>query len=327
MTRQELLEILKKYNIHSFSKYKELDTTNGSDYRLNIFIDNTYVLRINGSSMKEERLESISRLCERYNSIGVLTPKLYLSVEGTYLTEYSSYVCYLSDYLDYKTEEELDNDCNHKQIQKEIWRSIGKLSRLYTNVDLSLINSMWSIIDLAPLDIEIDEKQENLNTLISALEDYGEIDIAKELILFNQKNRESIKKVYKQLPRCVIQGDLNWSNILVEDNHFKGLIDFNMSGTEVNINHFCAETNREISIEEFEKCSARELYDMVIQEENENLAVIFEEYNMNELEKVTLENYRNIVLISQYPNVMAYIDFLEKDRSKLVEFLNYIIRR
>ncbi|MDE6656597.1 MAG: phosphotransferase [Anaeroplasmataceae bacterium] len=327
MTKQEILEILKLYNIHSLSRYKELETTNGDDYRLNIFIDNHYVLRINGSSMTEERLSSISRVCERYRKIGVLTPRIFLSLEGTYLTKYNSYVCYLSDYLDYKTEEELENECNHAQIKKEVLKSIGKLSRQYSNVDLSNINSMWSIIDLAPLDIDIDEKQENLNTLISTLEDCGEIDIANKLTLFNQTNREAIQKVYKKLPRCVIQGDLNWSNILVEDNHFKGLIDFNMSGTEVNINHFCAETNREISIEEFKKYSAPELYKMVIKEQNENLDVIFEEYLMNDLEKATLENYRNIVLISQYPNVMEYLEFLEADRNKFIEFINLILQR
>ncbi|MDE5856712.1 MAG: phosphotransferase, partial [Anaeroplasmataceae bacterium] len=313
--------------IHSFTKYKELETTKGNDYRLNVFIDDRYVLRINSDSITEERLKSISRLCERYCKIGIVTPKLYISLEGTYLTKYNAYICYLSDYLNYKTEEELGNECDHEQIQKEILRSIGRLSRLYTNVDLSLINSMWSIIDLAPLDEEIDEKQENLNTLISALEDCGEIDIANKVIRFNQTNREAIQKAYKKLPRCVIQGDLNWSNILVEENHFIGLIDFNMSGTEVNINHFCAETNREISIDEFKQHSASELYKMVIQEQNENLDIIFEEYLMNDLEKATLENYRNIVLISQYPNVMEYLEFLEEDRNKFIEFINLILQR
>lgn len=327
MTKKEILEILKKYNIHSFSAFKELETTKGNDYRLNIFIDKRYVLRINSDNITEERLESISRLCERYRNIGILAPILYPSLEGTYLTKYNSYICYLSDYLDYKTEEELENECDHAQIKKEILWSIGRLSRLYTNVDLSLINSMWSIIDLAPLDVEIDEKQENLNMFVSTLEDYGEIDIANKLTLFNQTNREAIKKVYKKLPRCVIQGDLNWSNILVEENHFKGLIDFNMSGTEVNINHFCAETNREISLDEFKKHLALELYKMVIQEQNKNLDVIFEEYLMSDLEKDTLENYRDIVLISQYPNVMGYLEFLEEDRNKLIEFINLIIQR
>lgn len=32
---------------------------------------------------------------------------------------------------------------------------------------------MWSIIDLAPLDADIDEKQDNLNLLVQALRDAG----------------------------------------------------------------------------------------------------------------------------------------------------------
>ena len=53
------------------------------------------------------------------------------------------------------------------------------------------------------------------------------------------------------------QGDLNNSNILIKDNHFYGLIDFNLSGTEVNINCFLAETNRGFDEEDLNKYSLK----------------------------------------------------------------------
>lgn len=43
---------------------------------LNIIIDNKYTLKMNNKeSMREERLESISRLVERYLNIGIKAPK------------------------------------------------------------------------------------------------------------------------------------------------------------------------------------------------------------------------------------------------------------
>lgn len=327
MEKEELLKILSNYNVRSVNEYKEIDSTNGDDFRLNIIVDKKYVLRINNPVISEERLESISRLCERYNSIGVLAPQLHKNKDGAYLTSYGKRVCYLSDYLDYQTEDDVENECCHEQVQNEVWKSIGLLSKRYSDYDLSPVNSMWSLIDLAPLDVDVDEKQVNLDTLVNALTEIGEIDMANGVIAFNLINRNKIKGVYKQLPRCVIQGDLNGSNILVKDGHFVGLIDFNMSGTEVNVNHFCAETNGWLCDSDFADKSARQLFDDWISAQNRGLGIILKEYELNELEGSVIENYRNICLISQFPNVMAFLKFLKDDKAKALQIINLILER
>lgn len=43
----------------------------------------------------------------------------------------------------------------------------------FSGVDLSETKSMRSIIDLAPLDVDIGQKQENANTLMEALRKNG----------------------------------------------------------------------------------------------------------------------------------------------------------
>ena len=326
MKKDELINILNNYSISDIIDYREIDTTNGDDYRVNIVVDKKYVLRINNDVITEERLQSVSRLCERYRSIGVLAPKLYKNKDGVYLTSYQNHVCYLSEYLDYSTEEDATS-CNHKQVEKEVLKMIGIFSKKYSNYDLSDINSMWSLIDLAPLDINVDEKQENLDMLVKNLDEIGESNLAKSIVSFNEKNRNEIKKVYKQLPRCVIQGDLNCANILVKDTHFIGLIDFNMAGTEVNVNYFCAETNGYISKKDFLAKSAFEFYSDWILEQNCKLAIIMKEYALNELEKGIIENYRNICMISQYPNVMAFINFLKEDKAKTLDIIRLILER
>lgn len=77
-------------------------------------------------------------------------------------------MCYLSEYLDYPTFWEIQDQLTAAQqtaVNQSVLASIGHLSQLYSGVDLQPVFSMWSIIDLAPLDVEIDEKHDNLNLL------------------------------------------------------------------------------------------------------------------------------------------------------------------
>ena len=77
-------------------------------------------------------------------------------------------MCYLSEYLDYPTFWEIHDQLTAAQqtaVNQSVLASIGHLSQLYSGVDLQPVFSMWSIIDLAPLDVEIDEKHDNLNLL------------------------------------------------------------------------------------------------------------------------------------------------------------------
>jgi Ser/Thr protein kinase RdoA (MazF antagonist) len=174
MDRNQVLTILKEYGISDFNEKREIDSSLDDDYRLNIIIDKKYVLRINNEVMTEERLASIDRLASRYRAIGVAAPRLVRSIDEQFSVPFENHVCYVSEYLDYPTFREKETELDAERISHEVWKSIGKLSKNYSDVDLSPVNSMWSIIDLAPLDEGIDEKQENLNLLVSELEKIGE---------------------------------------------------------------------------------------------------------------------------------------------------------
>lgn len=327
MNRTEISSILRMYNIDSFETYHEIDTSNGNDFRLNIIIDKKYVLRINNPVMDEARLQSISRLCDRYRKSGILSPALYQNKNGRYLTPYQGHICYLSNYLDFETADTLSSEADQLVVLDEVLKSIGKFASAYSDYDLSPIRSMWSLFDLAPLDNDVDEKQENLDMLVEHLTAIKEDSLAEKLIAFNERIRNRIKAIHSQLPQCVIQGDLNFSNLLVADGHFKGLIDFNMAGTEVNVNHFCCETNSCINEDDFSSKDALAIYNNWIQEQNRELQLILSEYSLNESEAAVLEDYRSICLISQYPNVMSYLDLLNTHREKVLQFLRLILQR
>jgi Ser/Thr protein kinase RdoA (MazF antagonist) len=324
--KQEIQELIKNYGINDYDEKKEIDTSNGDDYRLNIILDKKYVLRINGDAITEDRLASIDRLAERYREMGLLAPKLYKTGAGKYISKYNQYVCYISEYIDLPSLEEKEDELDLDTVYKEIRSSIGEFAGRFTGVDLSDVNSMWSLIDLAPLDVDRDEKQENLDMLEEELRKIHEDSLADEVVAFNNEVRERIKKVYKKLPRCVIQGDLNGSNILVKDGHFVGLIDFNMAGTEVNVNQFCCETNDGIPEEDFDTKSADQLYNEWIKRQEEGLNSILSRYEMNDIEKSVIEDYRRIGRISQYPTVMDFISFMKKDKEKTIDIIKRIVR-
>ena len=244
------------------------------------------------------------------------------------MTSYKDKVCYLSEYLDYPTFEEMEHtlsDVQKAQIHRSVLESIRRLSAEYSDMDLLPVNSMWSIIDPAPLDVDVDEKQENINDLVEALSVAGASKTAERVVRFNEANRKKIADVFRSLSRCVIQGDLNESNILISDGKFAGIIDFNMAGTEVNINHFCCETNDGVEEDEFCLYPASEIFEKMKNKSAESLDIILEYYSLNSVEKSVINNYRNIVMISQYPNVCMYIRSLKKYPDKVVELIELIV--
>lgn len=321
-------ELMRSYGIETCEHVREIDSSRPNDYRLNIIVDNKYVLRINSAEITEERLDAISRLSERYRSIGVLAPELLRNKEGSFITPFGDKICYVSQFLDYETADMVNSGKPDEKISKDVLASIGRLSARYSNVDLMPLNSMWSIIDLAPLDVDIDEKQENLNALVDALKESEECELADRVNAFNEEVRSRICKVYKALPRCVIQGDLNDTNILVQDGKFVGIIDFNMAGTEVNVNHFCCETNEHssgVDLDDLQDMDVEEFYNAWRAAQEQALEYILQYYEMNELEREAIADYRRIVLISQYPNVCTYKHLLKTHKEKVVRLLELIM--
>lgn len=302
---------------------------NEDDKRLNYILDDSYVLKVNSpTAMCEERLQEIRRLIQRYNSIGVYCPSLISTLQGTLSytlrDEGEEYTCFVEEFAKYPV---LGWDTEHNR--KEVIEHLGLLAATYTGTDLSETKSMWSIIDLAPLDVEIDEKQENTNLLVETLRQSGYGDLAKQVDGFNLLLREKIKTVFYELPRCVYQGDLNSSNELHYEGHFAGLIDFNMAGTDVNINVFLNETNWFPEETEFDGMTVPETLLKQEKEQEELLSVIFRNYMLNDAERYAFPYYKRIVDLFQYPNVCAMTEWLqsEKHREKCVELIRALIEK
>lgn len=231
------------------------------------------------------------------------------------------YYCYIEEYAPYKTAESV---CENYSIQKQMMKYMGIFASKYTGIELMDTPSMWTVIDLHPMDDGIDEKQDNLNELMNVLKEHNYEKEAELLSKTNTKVRNELKEIYKSLPRCVYQGDLNFTNVLVDEKgDFKGLIDFNMAGTEFNINNFLNETAYHMDEQDFIELSTKEIYEKMNIKQKELLNIIFENYKMNDEEMACFPLYKKIIDMSLYPNVMLWIHLI-KNKEQVEKVLKLI---
>jgi len=307
-----------KYNMSDVKVDSFFDTSHGEDdLRYNYVLDSKCVLKINSADMvTEDFLQGVNRLVEKYRAIGVWCPEVLSTKEGKLLYHFDEdgkhYHCYIEEFAPYEI---AGNKVDFYGLKAKMLEHVGKLAAKYTGKDLVENRSMWSIIDLAPLDVEVDEKQDNLNTLVEALKAHGHSELATKIVAVNEACRNHIIGYFEELPRCVYQGDLNPSNLLVDEKqHFVGLIDFNMYGTEVNVNCFLNESMYYLRESDFAELSAGEIFGKMNCIQAELMEVIRKHYTLNVVEEKVYTDYKKIIDLSFYPNVMLWIDLLEKKK-------------
>ena len=330
LEKRELAEIAGQFGRSFQAVTAFYDTSHGdTDVRWNYVLDDNFVLKINSErAIWEERLQEISRLIERYRSIGVYAPRLIPTLAGPLSCRWkyaeAELVCFVEEYARYPVYSDYQ-----MQDRREVVEHLGILAANYSGVDLSDIRSMWSIIDLAPLDVDIDEKQENTNMLVAALEDNGYPELASRADGLNRELRREILPDFDALPRCVFQGDLNTTNELHNDGHFVGLIDFNMAGTDVNINVFANETGWFPETNEFDYLTVPEILDKMESVQSDELEVIFKHYTMNGTEKRLFPCYNRITELFQYPNVCMMVKWLKDEarREKCAALIRALIEK
>lgn len=332
LTDEELHKILCHYGIESFDHIEEIDSSHGEDdLRYNYIIDKKYVLRVNSVNvMDHRRIADLNVLIQRYRDFGVKAPLFILNDEGNYLIKWKGYHCYLSEYLDYKTAEDMTGPAKMKLISERLI-FISKFAEKYQNVPLTEIMSMYSLFDLSPYDqmVGIDEKQQNLNDLIQHLERLGENKLIQELKNVNHELRKQLLSFYKELPYCVFQGDENFSNLCIDEkNHIIGLFDFNMSGKEVIANYLAnlaCLNNLDGSEEAFVDKSVEEILVNIFSAYRENTKLIEKYYSFSPKEKEAYKLYSKIVMLSGYANVSAYVEYLGNHPKKIVQLLTYLV--
>ena len=320
-----VVDLLRQFDIHGAENIEFVDSSHGEDdIRHNYIIDKKYVLRLNSAKvMTEERLTELNTLIERYRSFGMKAPLFLKAENGSFVVEQDGKNCYLSEYLDLPLAEDVKFRCREDLIRQRLV-FISRFAQTFKNVDLVETVSMFSIFDLAPYDklsgLDIDEKQENLNQLVADLTQAGYVELAQKVNAKNEELRRQLKPIYKELPRCVFQGDENFSNLCVDENdRIVGLFDFNMSGTEVIANylannafmgHFCYED------EILDKHTPKEVLQILLDAFHQSTALIREHYSFTEPEYSAYRHYGKIAMISAYWNTSTFAEYLKQEKYK-----------
>jgi hypothetical protein len=324
--QSDLAKQLRLFDIPTASNIRLIDTSHDiSDIRLNYIIDNKWVLRFcNPESITEERLEELHRLIERYRAIDILCPQLLTDPLGNFIHKWKDLVCYLSEYIDMPLASEV-NLANEEELLSQIHRSVAHFAQTYKNVDLSDTMGMYSLFQLSPFDIPggIDEKEENFNQLINLLIDENENSLAQCLTNRYREIRKELEAVYLELPRCVFQGDENFSNILIDEKqHFRGFIDFNLAGTEVIVNQLANIVGFDYAENDKHNIGAKFRLDYAVDRFNKEMSEMLHIYRATQEEIRAMRLYAWIVMVAQWP-ILCYFRYCLKSplRDEFIELL------
>lgn len=339
-TKEDLDQVLASYGLPEVEDFEMVDSSHGEeDIRHNYILDKKYVLRVNSAPVfTEQRLRELNVLIKRYNDFGLKAPYFLPDRDGTYLKIIDGTYVYLSEYLDYPAAGQMkDKDKRWQALVRERLVMIARFAETYKNVGLTSTMSMYSLFELSPYDqlAGMDEKQENMGELTVALRLAGRPDLAQRYEKLNGGLREKLKAVYRKLPRCVFQGDENFSNVcLDEDGKIVGLFDFNMSGTDVIANYlanivFQGRVNYVDDKELFDANDVNTIYEMVMASFAEGTELVQAHYSFTDEEELAYQMYAGIVLISGWVFVSAYRHHLEKPETatKAAELLSLIAEK
>lgn len=304
--RADVLTELSKFGIGSANTIKLIDTTHDAlDVRLNYIIDKKWVLRFcNAPDMTEKRMGELDRLIGRYRAMGFICPAFIADDNGKYLHPWKQFLCCLSEYIDRPLASDMELK-DEERLTFQVAESVALFAETYRDVDLSETMGMYSLFELAPLDIPrgMDEKQDNFNKLISLLRNEEEDDLATRLEIRHTDIRCKLKAVFRELPRCVFQGDENLSNVLIDDaQHFIGFIDFNLAGTEVIVNQLVNLAGFDYDEKQINPEGAKARLDFAIRDFHEHINCMLRVYHATEKERQALIWYAWIVMVAQWPN-------------------------
>lgn len=311
----DILSELSKFGIDGVGTVKLMDSTReAADIRLNYIIDKKWVLRFcNAPDMTEKRMAELNRLIGRYRAAGYICPAFLADGSGKYLHPWEDLLCYLSEYVDLPLAGERDQDAGGEdgdRLMCQVSAAVARFAQLYRNVDLSETMGMYSLFDLNPYDAQIgmDEKQENFNNLIGCLRGAGEDTLAHRLETRHADIRRKLKAVYRDLPRCVFQGDENTSNVLVDkEGNFAGLIDFNLAGTEVIVNQLANLSGFEYGDEEHPyPGGAQARLESALSGYQDRIRPLLNIYHATEEEYQALIWYAWIVMVAQWPTACFF---------------------
>lgn len=333
----EYIEALHLYDELAPLKYETKETSRGdNDYRVHIFAewpDKKIVIKITDNDFTTiERVQSWAKTIEAYLSVGYYCPRIIKNVHGDYAANISlngrTYCIYAEEFSKYKTAEAFpksDITTNGSYIfLDDVLKSIGVIGAKH--LETADFPSTCCILEkFAPSDPCDEIMQESLNfkkVVEKSLPKHKErFDKIWNLFL---ENKSKLEEVYRFLPTSTFQGDLNHTNILLDDSkNFVGMLDFNLSGRDTIVNHLFTEIMIECDCCGYDVFYSKEANEKTIKLFLSKIRLIADIYEFSEMEINTA------ILIYRYLKPFWWrpaheIENVKDDEQKVLQIFEWV---
>lgn len=286
-----------------------------------------------------EKINGWFQLATSYNKLGIYCPSCIPTLSGAFVYHYTEnhrdYYVYAEEYAAFNTvtqigRENLNDSAGQPIYLADLMRSIGKVASAhfdflnwpsqfclleahsYGSTDETTLAAKRFAEHLNNIYPEFYERMQNLLTLFFGLQ-------------------AELKQFYFQLPVSCFQGDLNDSNVLLnQDYQFSGIIDFNVCGREPVLNYIIREALMHIENSVLFDEDGNELYfysdkleAIRIRSFMKNIEYISEFYSFNDCEKSAFPLLYHYISSFWWEQVYAIKQF-SNDKYKVEKILDWI---
>ncbi len=250
MEQQEINKMIALFHTEELISCKWEDTwTEEEDSRTIIYVEvpeGKFVIKAAANKFTtSERVNGWIEMIENYREMGYYCPMLQKSLNGKYAevleVDGKAFVVWEEEFAKYSLPKNVENkprtpDGKRFVFEEELWEFVAKVGQKhFTN---TWGDSMYVRLIPVPGEKtdEVTECVEKFESLIREKTPKFIGRMERVLKLF-QKNKEKLEQVYFSLPTSVFQADTWDDNVLLdEDGHFRGILDYNLSGKDTMIN-------------------------------------------------------------------------------------------
>ena len=250
MTKEDITAL---YLGKSYEIVKEIDSSRGDDDVRRVYIAKSadggrkvVIHEVVNTFTDKHRIASWARLEDEYNKLGIYCPRTVRGLDGNisyaFDADGGTHYVYAEEFAPYDTVETIGYDTfkmpdGRLSYQDDMMRSVGRVAEAH--LDVCDFPSSYCLLEPFCSPDTTDEGTEcaeGFRAFVNAeLPEYAEQ--TERLLKLFYRAQDEVRKIYGSLPTSCFQADLNYSNILIDEGRFKGVIDFNLSGREPILNY------------------------------------------------------------------------------------------
>jgi len=308
-----------------------------------------YVIKIasNGFTTRE-RVDMWADMIAEYGRMGYYSPAIRKSLAGNY-SESAVFrgrqcVVWEEEYAKYCLRETLDKSVymgkdGRYVYHDEVLEFLGRTAQMHFHK--YSLKSGWVRFEPFDSSDETDEVTECVRTFDRIVREKapGFTGRWERILALFEANKKELLKVYHKLPTSFFQADSSGDNLVLDEKgHFKGVIDYNLSGSDVVINIFLSEILFAYSYHRRRSCPPDALPELNDDMQDSLLEIIrdsfsylgkFYDFSRLELEAaplllkyITCIEYAQVEALKKYIHdngkLNLLFDFMEKDITRCI---------